>query len=219
MSELAEMTRPDQHTEAEARSLTYRLFAKLIAHPDEAMFEALSSGEVVATFADLAKDLPFALPFDPAGIRSSVKNMSHDDLSALYTSRFEVGNAPVSLYGRTYVREGERELFEDLFRFYEHFGLRFDDGKARDWPDALVVGLEFMHYLSFIEASRGGSSAAINRAQHDFLGRHLARWCSKISEVLARQDVKLYATILAALDAFVLADLGRLTALSERFDQ
>lgn len=219
MSDLAHKTEAGRHTEAEARSLIYQLFAELVSHPDRSMHEALAGTGIGNALAGLGVDLPFPLPFDSMAFCYHVKDMTYEELSALYTSRFEVGNAPVSLYGRTYVREGERELFEDLFRFYEHFGLRFDDGKARDWPDALVVGLEFMHYLSFIEASNGDSSGAINQAQRDFLERHLAKWCSKISEVLARHDVKPYATILAALDAFVVVDLCHLTALCERLDQ
>src|SRR3990172_870421 len=102
-----------------------------------------------------------------------------------YVSTFEVG------IGRPYCplyegshRSGRIKLMEDLVRFYEHFGLIARPG---DHPDHLSAELEFMHYLAFKEAAalaHVGPVPDLQRAQRDFLDRHLCKWLPRVRERL-----------------------------------
>lgn len=99
-------------------------------------------------------------------------------LGADFNEAFEpaIGKRACSLRERSYVSEDQGTLFEDLTRFYDFFGLgRREDAEM---PDHVKVELEFMHFLTYLEtlvAPRPGDLASLQRAQRDFLTRHLAR--------------------------------------------
>ena len=67
-------------------------------------------------------------------------------------------------------------LFEELVRFYEHFGLRRLEKAGL--PDHLGVELDFMHFLCELQQAaeaRGEDVGAVTTAQRDFLDRHVLR--------------------------------------------
>ena len=81
------------------------------------------------------------------------------------------------------------EITEELLRFYEHFQVKLSD-KERDYPDHLVVELEFVAYLAKKEADagkRGNDPAPYRRAQVDFLERHLDKWVPKLDEKIQKR--------------------------------
>ena len=81
-----------------------------------------------------------------------------------------------SLHEAAYASEDRRSLFEELVRFYAHFGLARE--LRAELPDHLTVELEFMHFLCWLEhgaSARGADVAGLRRAQRDFLARHLRR--------------------------------------------
>jgi DMSO reductase family type II enzyme chaperone len=92
----------------------------------------------------------------------------------------------VSLNESAYVNVEASAVFEELVRFYEHFGLRRLEGA--ELPDHLSVQLEFMHFLCELHhagARRGEDPQAVVRAQRDFIDRHLRRLLSGMQEAWA----------------------------------
>ena len=152
----------------EARSGVYQTFAGIFTRPNEALWTALEENHIQHRLQDLQRELPFNVDQGEMKFCWDTEHSSLEDLGIVYTSAFEVGNAPVSLYERSYSKASEAELFEELFRFYEYFGLNFNKANILDWPDNIVTELDFMHYLSFIEANRSGDSSSIVRAQRIF---------------------------------------------------
>ena len=152
--------------------------------------------------------LPFGMPVQDTDFFGVPRDCSSEDLGAIYTTNFEVGNAPFPLFERSYSETGDAELFEELYRFYEFFGLSCDNGKIGDWPDSLIVELEFMHYLGFLEAKHDGTTGSLGRAQRDFLERHLLGLTTGLGNALSNEGLVYYTGLAAALQRFVTADLS-----------
>ncbi|HJP36052.1 MAG TPA: molecular chaperone TorD family protein [Gammaproteobacteria bacterium] len=207
----AQSTQSSEAVFPAARCRIYREFATAFSHPDSPdsgqapglMGSAWSSG-----IRGLARLLPYEDPFAPI---SDPAALSTDALSEIYSSTFDVGQGALSSYGRSYPTREEKPLFEELFRFYEHFGLAFDNGLP-EWPDWIVVELEFMHYLSFLEAESSSetTSAALRRGQRDFLERQLVEFATGFTAALNDAAVPVYADIAHFLRAFVRADFAYL---------
>lgn len=140
------------------------------------------------------------------------------DLAALrreYSAVFEVGDEGPPLPLRASAREGGRaSVREEVVRFYEHFHYTLDERHA--WqPDHLSVQLEFMQLLCAREAQAETAEAAApwQRAQVDFVQRHLAPWLPELAAGVARLSPgSTYAEVFAALSDFVLDDAARLQA-------
>ncbi|MEE9284720.1 MAG: molecular chaperone TorD family protein [Dehalococcoidia bacterium] len=108
------------------------------------------------------------------------------------------GRPPCPLYEGSH-RRGRQEIMEELVRFYEHFGLRHQEG---DLPDHLCAELEFMHYLAFKQAAAlraGTDSEPYKLAQRDFLSRHLNRWLPRLRSRLEQLDPPPFYLSLARL--------------------
>lgn len=81
-----------------------------------------------------------------------------------------------SLREASYTEEDHSALFEELSRFYGFFGL--GRRERSELPDHISVELEFMHFLTHLEAEQAEDEAereSLRRAQADFLTRHLSR--------------------------------------------
>lgn len=101
-----------------------------------------------------------------------------------YIASFDcsVYKSACSLHEAAYTTEGQEVLYEELTRFYEFFGL----GRAQsaELPDHLSVELEFMHFLSYLEAQESADAKtreSLCKAQRDFLTRHLAQLVADIA--------------------------------------
>ena len=85
-----------------------------------------------------------------------------------------VSKAACSLYASAHSNREQMSLYEELIRWYDHFGLQ---RKAKaELPDHITVLLEFMHFLSHREhicreASEDASSLV--KAQSEFLRKHV----------------------------------------------
>lgn len=193
---------------AAARSHIYALFAQALAFPQADIGAALESGELSRMLAQAAGALPYRYTF------VSPTPMDAREMGRLYTSLFEAisGKPRVSLLEQRH--EGappEQQLWEELLRFYRYFGLDFSTDGARERPDHLQVELEFMHYLSFLEAGAGDEHPGLRRGQQDFLERHLARWLPGLRvALLDTGDAAPYDTLIDALVRFVGADAAYL---------
>lgn len=203
---------PDRSVAAAVtRCRVYREFANAFLHPGACSAGRLDDGTWLARLDALAGELPGGNPFTALDVPALEGTVG---LEQIYTSSFEVGQGAVSLHGRSYGAHADTDkaLFEELFRFYEHFGLVFPGGLP-EFPDWLVVELEFMHYLCFLETEAGDTSsrAALRRGERDFLARHLLKFAAGLAARLSDHRIPIYADAARLLEAFVRADGAWLT--------
>jgi DMSO reductase family type II enzyme chaperone len=95
---------------------------------------------------------------------------------AEYVAAFDpsASAAASSLHERSYSNEETSGLFEELVRYFEHFGLR--RRIDAELPDHVSVELEFMQFLCELErhaAACGDDTGSVHRAERDFIDRHL----------------------------------------------
>jgi len=198
---------------AAVRSRLYALLAEALGFPQPAMLERLRSGALQAEFDSTAAQL--AVPLVVPTLDTGVANLADAAMAQTYTRLFHAcGTRPaVSMLERHYRARGEapQPLWEALLRFYRHFGLDFSHAGLRESPDHLLVEIEFMHYLCYLEAGAVAATADLRRGQRDFLRAHLASWIGQFAEALAREAADgPYAVSARLLTAFVAADLHQL---------
>lgn len=134
-------------------------------------------------------------------------------LADAYTALFDncTGRAAVSMYEKDYGNGDAKMIWEEAIRFYEHFGLNFDVRVTRDWPDHIGTELEFMHYLTYLEAVAEDDGEALRQAQGDFLTRRLARWAPRFAGQLEKRLAGgIYHHFARMIAAFVAADTAYL---------
>jgi len=189
---------------AESRSRIYSVFSAYMAFPTADIWQESLREEKLILFENSSNSLPYA-----NNLNASVKidQIALEDLKMVHTMNFDTGVASVSLHGRSYSTVGDRKLFEELFRFYEHFGLDFSSSTNEFWPDSLETELEFMHYLTYLEGLTGDRAFEIKKAQRDFLARHLGPLVNGIQSVLNKTNVPVYTHLTAQLAEFVNTDL------------
>ncbi|MBW2232532.1 MAG: molecular chaperone TorD family protein [Deltaproteobacteria bacterium] len=132
-----------------------------------------------------------------------------DGIDVLYCSLFDAtgGGASVSLHERDYGILAREKLWEDLFRCYTHFGIDLENGRLEEAPDHLTIELEFMHFLTFIEASSVEASHGVVLGERDFLERHLAAWVPRVCGLLEERSAgSVYSKLALAVRDFVSAD-------------
>lgn len=197
---------------ASARSRLYCALADAFDHPRGERQQRWSDGRVVAGLALGLSALPW-----PMCLPTHLAHAPACDLAVPYSALFDVaGTRPrVALFERSHdpARPAVPALWEDLLRYYRYFGLDFTQRSGGAAPDHLLLELEFMHYLAFLETAAAGSRDDLRRAQYDFLERHLARWTGTFAaRVAAQQTEGPYAALAGLLDAYVQADLAWLRA-------
>ena len=203
-----------------ARSTIYSRFAQAFSFPEAAMEDALLSGQVDLELRSSAQQLPYMCMLNRGEPRGAEQRVSSDSLTVLYTSKFEVGNPPVSLHEGSYSSQDHKKLMENAFRFYEYFGLNFENQELGNTPDWLISELEFMHYLGFLESrvNDEAKQAALQLAQYDFIRSHL-QWLDRLVEKLHDQDVEVYSHFGSLLNEFVEADKIYLAELTNKANQ
>jgi DMSO reductase family type II enzyme chaperone len=206
----------DRH--AAARSRIYALLAEAFSYPNGDGAKRLISGSLVSELAETAAALP--QPIDLAGNISLPSDLSApEEIQTRYSGLFDVcGSRPrVSLLERRYAErrnEPEQKLWEDLLRFYKHFGLDFAGGSVRENPDHLILQLDFLHYLTYLEACTGGASNDLRRGQRDFLARHLGRWAGLLAQKLGEESKATpYSSLAAFTSDFVAGEIEYLESL------
>ncbi len=188
----------DEELTAAARSSLYGWLAAVFAFPTRELSETLASGRLLDELLAVAAALPYPLPTDD-GLGAD-HTPAHEELEEQYIRLFDVGpgRPPCPLYEGSH-RRGRQEVWEELVRFYEHFGLRHQEG---DLPDHLCAELEFMHYLAFNQAAAlhaNTDSEPYRLAQRDFLSRHLCRWLPRLRLRLEQLDPPPFYRSLARL--------------------
>jgi len=188
---------------SKARSCVYRIFGNYIAFPTVENWQASLEQQKWLLFENTADDLPYPWDFGELAIK---QKHGLDDLNTLFTANFDTGTASVSLHSRSYSNKGDQKILEELFRFYEHFGLDLSANNNDFWPDALQVELEFMHYLSYLEGMAEDGALSIVKAQRDFLIRHLEPLVSGINDLVGIKNIPVYTHLMSALYDFLEAE-------------
>ena len=170
-------------------SQVYLFLGKCFSYPQDELYALLKDERIGEEFRALVEELPFTVNFK--GIPSP--RLPQEELESAYINSFDIGfgpSLPCPLYESAYREDtSSRDITEELLRFYEHFDVRLSD-KEKDYPDHLVVELEFMAYLAKKEADaeqRGNDPDPYRRAQLDFLERHLDKWAFKLDEKVQKR--------------------------------
>lgn len=206
----------DAHTRPiAARATVYAMFSRLFLYPgDDLELQQFQRNSAMA-LREVSSQLPYAVP-SMSSASIDVADAFSPECASGFTRLFDncTGRAQVSLNEKDHVQTDHQKLWEELIRFYEHFGLRYELDSARAWPDAMVVELEFMHYLAFLEADANPLEGVddIVRAQADFVSRHLAAWIPLLAAQVAQNgDGTVYPALTSALADFITADAQYLT--------
>lgn len=184
----------------------YGLFARAFDHPDATFWDGVEGRPLIAA---LGVDPAEWVPAEVAA--ATVGRRPQDQREAEYVAAFE-GGVP-AYEGLCRAEEGRDGILEDLLRFYHYFDLKLNE-RHRDFPDSFVTEFEFMNYLTELEeiaVARGGDAASLQRAQRDFLGRHLALWTERLVRRLRERGVdNAYARLAGWLNAMARAHRDRL---------
>lgn len=206
----------EKNRPAAARSMVYQVFSALFSYPArEETAETMLDGSLQDALIALGHDLPYASPFLGFGYGIEWPGASKEGLEILYTRLFDTsaGRASVSMQEMHYSNKTREVLWEDILRFYNHFGLDFRNGRTSEPPDHLVTELEFMHYLTFLEAGASDDAEPYTLAGYDFLERHLGEWLSGFQEKVTAAGHGLgYESAARMLVAFVRADKAYLAS-------
>ncbi len=114
-----------------------------------------------------------------------------------------VSKRAVSLHASTHVNREQTDLYQELIRWYDHFGLKRRDGG--ELPDHLSVMLEFLQFVTWQEHANAADTkavASLHAAQRDFMDRHLV---PVVHEIIAKTEVDTprYRELPRALLAFL----------------
>ena len=170
-------------------SQVYLFLGKCFSYPKDGLYELLADERTGEQLRVIVERLPFAVNFE--GLPAP--GLPQEDFESEYMSSFDIASGPslpCPLY-ESACREDTSsvDITEELLRFYDHFQVKLSD-KERDYPDHLVVELEFMAFLARKEADavkRGNDPAPYRLAQADFLERHLDKWVCKLDEKVQRR--------------------------------
>lgn len=185
-----------------ARSEIYRILSAVFAYPasDEQKDFVLQGAQ--AALRTAAVRLPFPLRALDALIERGAE--AAPDVELEYTRLFDncSGRPALSLHEKDFSSVDQKKLWEELIRYYEHFGLRYDLKECKEWPDHIGIELEFLHYLTFLEATvPDAMTENYLAAEGDFLDRHLAKWvpgfCQKLSDGDVPSPYRAFGEVLA----------------------
>lgn len=213
--------------EMAARSDMYALLADVFRYPDNAFLSFVRQGELETVLEDTASKLPYPFPVAEKDKKNLIfSDATHnDDVEAGFIRLFEAGpgDPPCPLVEGKHVKDANRRaIFEDLIRFYSHFGLSYQEGSHEDRPDHISYEMEFMHYLAFLTLRAIQEKKEIPdylAAQKDFLEHHLRKWTAAMAKRLETiagelegEDavVGFYGNLLKILDRYVKTDHGYL---------
>ncbi len=188
---------PEPRADSAARSELYRVLSAAFRHPDPA---APTLGRALAA---AAAALPYRLP------EFAVPELPVQELRLRYTNLFEASDrsGAISLHESDFVPTPRAKVWEDLVRFYEHFGLRYDGEVIHLWPDHLAIELECLQYLTFLEAGIAGDITPLLRAERDFIDRHLLPWLPDLAgQLVEREEAEPWPALVVLLQECLRAD-------------
>ncbi len=173
-----------EYASTRARAGLYGFLARAFDYPDRSFWDWVE-GKPLGDMLDVAS---IDLVPDAMGV-GMIPRRSQEQRESEYFATFE-GGIP-AYEGLCRGEEGRDGILEDLLRFYHYFGLKLGDDR-RDFPDSFVTELEFVGYLIQLEemaATRDAELSSLQRAQRDFLDRHLTIWTERLCERFAERGI------------------------------
>lgn len=127
------------------------------------------------------------------------------DATRAFMTAFDpaISKTAVSLHASAHLERDQTDLYQELIRWYDHFGLKRRDGG--ELPDHLSVMLEFLQFLTVQEHANAGDAAAVtslHAAQSDFIDRQVKPLVEVIAGKLETRDQR-YHALPRALRAFL----------------
>ena len=137
-----------------------------------------------------------------------------DDADRAFMAAFDpaVSKTAVSLHASAHTDRDQTDLYRELIRWYDHFGLKRRDGG--ELPDHVSVMLEFLQFLTAQEGANAGDARAVanlHAAQRDFVERQVMPLVAAVVDKLETEQAR-YCSLPSALQAFLgdeLALLGK----------
>jgi DMSO reductase family type II enzyme chaperone len=199
------MASPNERARHRSRLLI--LLSQGFSHPNEAFHQQLLDGTYQTAVSQAHVGI-FGQIFSLPEVTSSLV-----DYEALYIELFHIGKngAPiVGLHAGDYsdLLDGQPrpESMLDYNRWYRHFGLKVSQtDPSLDLPDHLVCQLQFLAWLSHLEAEVApGSNSVVGyqHAQRDFIQRHAEPFVTRVADGLTKARPKSsHEPLFAALGA------------------
>ncbi len=123
-----------------------------------------------------------------------------------------ISKTGVSLHASTHLERDQTDLYQEMIRWYDHFGLKRRDGG--ELPDHLSIMLEFLQFVTAQEHANAADAAAVtslHSAQVDFIARHALPLVEVIIAKLETDEPR-YHELPRALQAFLEDELAALKA-------
>lgn len=135
-----------------------------------------------------------------------------DDADRAFMAAFDpaVSKSAVSLHASAHTDRDQTDLYQELIRWYDHFGLKRRDGG--ELPDHLSVMLEFLQFLTAQEHANAGDTAAVGNlhaAQRDFVERQVMPLVEAVMGKLETEESR-YHALPGAVRAFLGDELALL---------
>ena len=133
-----------------------------------------------------------------------------DDAARAFMAAFDpaISKTAVSLHASAHLERDQTDLYQELIRWYDHFGLKRRDGG--ELPDHLSVMLEFLQFTTAQEHANAKDAAAVtslHNAQRDFIERHVMPLVDTVIGKLEADEPR-YHALPRALRAFLEDELG-----------
>ncbi len=204
------------------RSLVYKIFASAYEYPTDELLDVIREGALTDDLQEtIQATYPALLEVVDCSVLSKIGDA--DALQIEYTRLFDSGvsGPPCPLFEGGY-SESRMGCMEELIRFYNFFELtRAED--PNELPDHLCAELEFLHFLAHQEnvyQQQGDDISDLQRAQRDFLIRHIQRWLPKLKgKLLASNADEFFLVLTDLLEKFISADVQYLVQLVGAGDQ
>ena len=116
-----------------------------------------------------------------------------DNASRAFMAAFDpaVSKTAVSLHASAHTDRDQTDLYQELIRWYDHFGLKRRDGG--ELPDHLSVMLEFLQFLTAQEHANEADFEAVanlHAAQADFIERRVMPLAEAVVGKLGTQQAR-----------------------------
>jgi TorA maturation chaperone TorD len=156
-----------QSPQALAWATLFDALSIAFTYPSPSLFSALNQGDFIRVMADEVAlipgehDLEAELQLLEEGISKALEE-GEQALETAYIALFEVNRiqAPLHLYAHLYAdgSDGQIMQMQRLQALYQRYGLETKQGEGTEYPDHLVVELEFMAYLflHMVQAQQSG---------------------------------------------------------------
>ena len=179
----------------------YRFFALVFAPPTCECFDFLSQPAVSLALRDLWKRLNCEGDFP--GFEWFT---DYELYESAYIALFDVGvpEPPVPLFESAHDKSHPaQEIALENTYFYEVLGLKSDPSRAV--PDYLVTQLEFLAALRYTRenASEKATAVSLERAETEFLERHLLNWVPTAKTKLDRTGAPGFPVVMILLLQFL----------------